>query len=127
MTTTHLPAAPAPVTRTRRRRLRMTAVLVIAAVVALALLAFLSGGADGAGKVAADPDSSAATRKGDRTKGCVASRLAPRPLARRNWPGAPRALPMRSGKASASRRAIGRVVGESIELSGKTAVILNIR
>ena len=57
MTTTHLPAAPAPVTRTRRRRLRMTAVLVIAAVVALTLLAFLSGGADGAGKVA-DPDSS---------------------------------------------------------------------
>ena len=39
-------------------------------------------------------------------RGCVASRLAPRPLARRNWPGAPRALPMRSGKASASRRAI---------------------
>ena len=35
----------------------MTAVLVIAAVVALTLLAFLSGGADGAGKVA-DPDSS---------------------------------------------------------------------
>ena len=55
---------------------------------------------------AADPDSSAATRKGDRAKGCVASTLAPRPLARRNWPAAPRALPMRSGKASASSRAI---------------------
>ena len=57
MTTTHLPAMPAPETRTRRRRLRVTAVLVIAAVIALALLAFLSGGTDGAGKVA-DPDSS---------------------------------------------------------------------
>lgn len=57
MTTTHLPAAPAPVTRTRRSRLRVTAVVAIAAVVALALLAFLSAGDDGAGKVA-DPDSS---------------------------------------------------------------------
>ena len=33
------------------------------------------------------PDSSAATRKADRAKGCDASMLAPRPLARRNCAG----------------------------------------
>ena len=56
MTTTHLPASPAPVTRPRRR-LRVALVLAIAAVVALGLLTILSGGPDGTGRVA-DPDSS---------------------------------------------------------------------